>query len=149
MFDIPPGVSDAAIITENYHAEIQAQIHQTASRYNHELESVLASVLKEGSSSNWLAEENILIETATIVMAKSFIESLPVSFQAPSIAPEPDGDLSIEWYKEKRRVLTASINSVGTIQWAALIGSEDPRGTVQFTGKAPDTILFYLTRILA
>jgi len=87
-------------------------------------------------------------QAATIVLAKAFIESLPVSFQNPVIEPEPDGDISIEWYRGKRQTLTASISSVGSIAWAALIGSEDPRGSVNFTGKIPETIFFHLTRIL-
>ena len=149
MFDMPQGVSDAAIISDGCNAEIQIQSQQTVSRYNHELEDGLADALIEGTSAEWLADENQEVQASTIMLAKCFLESLPAGFQNPSIAPEPDGDISIEWYREKRRVLTASINAIGTIEWAALFGSEDPRGTVQFSGRTPDTILFHLTRILS
>lgn len=149
MLDMPQGVSDAAIISDACSAEIQLQSQQTVSRYNHELEDGLADALREGTSPEWLADENLKVQASTIMMAKSFLESLPTNFQNPSIAPEPDGDISIEWYREKRRLLTASINAVGTIEWAALFGNEDPRGTVQFSGRTPDTILFHLTRILS
>jgi len=149
MFDIPQGVSDAAYITDSCNAEIQIQSQQTATGYNHELEGSLATALKDGSSAEWLADGNQQIQASTIMFAKAFIESLPVNFQSPTIEPEPDGDISIEWYKEKRRLLSASISSVGSIEWAALLGSEDPRGTITFTGKAPETIVFYLSSILA
>ena len=149
MFDIPQGVSDAAYITDNCNAEIQIQSQQTATGYNHELEGSLATVLEEGNSAEWIADGNKQIQASTIMFAKLFIESLPANFQSPTIEPEPDGDISIEWYKEKRRLLSASISSVGSIEWAALLGSEDPRGTINFTGKAPETIVFHLSRILA
>jgi len=149
MFDMPKGVSDAAFITDSCYAEIQLQSQQTTTGFNHELEALLATALQEGNSDEWLKDGNKPIQASTIMFAKSFIESLPVSFQSPTIEPEPDGDISIEWYKEKRRLLSASINSVGSIEWAALLGSEDPRGTINFTGKAPETILFHLSRILA
>lgn len=149
MFDIPQGVSDAAMIADNCQAEIQIQSQQTASRYNHELEDLLTAAFNEGTSDEWRVDGNTEVQTATIVFAKSFIESLPAKLQNPTIAPEPDGDISIEWFAEKRRLLTASINSTGRIEWAALLGNEDPRGSIQFSGNAPETILFYLTRILA
>jgi len=149
MFDMPQGVSDAAYITDSCNAEIQIQSQQTTTGYNHELEGLLATVLEEGNSNEWVADGNEQIQASTIMFAKLFVESLPTSFQSPTIEPEPDGDISIEWYKEKRRLLSASICSVGSIEWAALLGSEDPRGTINFTGKAPETIVFHLSRILA
>jgi len=149
MFDMPQGVSEAAIIADSCHAEIQIQSQQTASRYNHQLIDSLASAYNEAISTEWLADGNSEIKPATLVYAKEFIESLPAKFQNPTIAPEPDGDLSIEWFAEKRKLLTVSMNSTGRIEWAALFGNEDPRGSIQFSGKTPDTILFYLTRIIA
>lgn len=148
MFDIAPGASEAANITDALNAEITIQSQRTVTGFNHELESALMATLKVGTSPVWLAEGNEELQASTIVFARSFIQSLPLSFQSPAIEPEPDGDISIEWYRGKRKTLTVSINSVGTIAWAALVGSEDPRGSVNFTGKTPETILFYLTRIM-
>jgi hypothetical protein len=148
MFDIAPGESDAACITDDLNASIAVQSHMTATRYNHDLESALAAVLETGTSAEWINDGNEELQAATIVFAKAFIESLPAGFQNPAIEPEPDGDISIEWYRGKRKTLTASISPVGRIAWAALIGSEDTRGSVNFTGKTPETILFHLSRIL-
>ena len=48
------------------------------------------------------------------------------------IAAEPDGQLNFEWSPAPRRLLTVSISACGTV-WAALIDSEDPRGSCQFS----------------
>ena len=65
----------------------------------------------------------------------------------PSISAEPDGQLNFEWYQTPRRLLSASINSSGTLYWAALIGSEDPRGSCQFVDQFPQTLLYWIGQV--
>lgn len=147
MFDIPQGVSEAAEIIDTIRSEIVQNSRQSVSHYNHELENSLAVVQREGSSADWCIEGNEPVRMSTALTTRSFIETLPGRYQNPDIAPEPDGHISVEWYLEKRRLLTVSIGPDQKLYWAALIGNEDPRGSATFTGRTPPTVAFLLERI--
>lgn len=81
------------------------------------------------------------------MIAKQFVESLPVAYRTPTISGEPDGHISLEWYVHPRRIFTVSINPNGILHWAALIGAEDPRGSCPFYGEMPRTLLYWIGRV--
>ena len=96
---------------------------------------------------NWDGEGAEAISTETHDVARHLLESLPGDTPLPSISPEPDGQLNFEWYRSARRLLTASIGSNATLHWAALIDSEDPRGSCQFVDDFPQTLLYWIGKI--
>ncbi|MHB8866296.1 MAG: hypothetical protein ACYC6N_28250, partial [Pirellulaceae bacterium] len=57
-----------------------------------------------------------------------FIQNLPLGFPQPDVAREPDGHINFEWYRSPRRVFSVSIAPNNRLHWAALIGTESPRG---------------------
>jgi hypothetical protein len=50
-----------------------------------------------------------------------FINSLPDSLEDPSICSDPSGDISIEWYKDARRVFSVSVTKDAALIYAAQI----------------------------
>ena len=96
---------------------------------------------------NWDGEGAEAISTETHEVARRLLESLPSDMPLPSISAEPDGQLNFEWYQAPRRLLSASISSGGTLYWAALIGSEDPRGSCQFVDQFPQTLLYWIEQV--
>ena len=96
---------------------------------------------------NWDGEGAEAISTETHEVALRLLESLPSDMPLPSITAEPDGQLKFEWYQAPRRLLSASINSAGTVYWAALMGSEDPRGSCQFVDRFPQTLLYWIGQV--
>ena len=96
---------------------------------------------------NWDGEGAQAISTETHEVARRLLESLPRDMPLPSISAEPDGQLNFEWYQAPRRLLSASINSGGTLYWAALIGSEDPRGSCQFVDQFPQTLRYWIGQV--
>lgn len=89
------------------------------------------------------------VSHATFRASCRLIESLPLGFPSPTVTAEPDGHLNLEWYKNPRRILSVSISPTGTLHWAALIGSEDPRGSCRFLDELPQTILYWIGRVYA
>ena len=75
------------------------------------------------------------------------LESEPARPVVPSVGAEPDGDITLEWYRATNWVLSVSVSADGILYYAALLGSEDPRGTCQFDGEVPDTILYWIGRV--
>ena len=96
---------------------------------------------------NWDGEGAQAISTETHEVARRLLESLPSDMPLPSISAEPDGQLNFEWYQAPRRLLSVSISSGGTLYWAALIGSEDPRGSCQFVDQFPQTFLYWIGQV--
>ena len=96
---------------------------------------------------NWNGEGADAISPETHEVARRMLESLPSDMPLPSISAEPDGQLNFEWYQAPRRLLSASISSSGTLYWAALIGSEDPRGSCQFADQFPQTLLYWIGQV--
>lgn len=89
------------------------------------------------------------VSHATFRAACQLIASLPLGFPSPTVTAEPDGHLNLEWYKNPRRILSVSVSPSGTLHWAALIGSEDPRGSCRFLDELPQTILYWIGRVYA
>ena len=96
---------------------------------------------------DWDGEQAEAISTETFEVARRFIEALPLHSTLPTISPEPDGQLNFEWYQAPRRLLTVSVSAGGTLHWAALIGSEDPRGSCQFVDRFPKTLLYWISQV--
>ena len=112
---------------------------------------VLFDTLQETSQRcqqpDWDGEQAEAISIETYAVARRFIEALPRHSPLPTITPEPDGQLNFEWYHSPRRLLTVSVSASGTLYWAALIGSEDPRGSCQFSDQFPKTLLFWISQV--
>jgi hypothetical protein len=109
----------------------------------------LAKVSQECGSANWDSEGADAVEQNTVQNAYLFLEALPPGYPLPDILAEPDGHLNLEWYRGTRRILSVSVSPEGTLYWAALIGTEDPRGSCLFSGDIPDTILYWIRRVSA
>ena len=95
----------------------------------------------------WDEEDAEAITLDTYNVARRFLMALPRDSQLPTINPEPDGQLDFEWYQSPRRLLTVSVCATGTLYWAALIGTEDPRGSCQFVDQFPKTLLYWISQV--
>lgn len=84
------------------------------------------------------------ISLQTHAIARRLLELLPSDTPLPVVTPEPDGQINFEWYRAPRRLLTTSISGTGTLYWAALVDSEDPRGSCQFAEQFPPTLLYWI-----
>ena len=144
---VESGVSEAAQTLKDFRNRIDVLNHESATFSNLSLDDQLIDAYCEATQSDWDGEGSTPVEPGTLKLAKEFVESLPRKYQTPEIAPEPDGHVSLEWYNGKRRLLSVSVNPDGRLHWAALIGSEDPRGSCVFFGEAPKTLLHLLRRV--
>jgi hypothetical protein len=109
----------------------------------------LGEVYEECRDADWDGDGADRIEQETLRNAYLFIEALPDGYPLPDITPEPDGHLDLEWYRQPRRILSVSVSSEGMLYWAALVGTENPRGSSSFYGDIPDTILYWIRRVCA
>lgn len=147
MKTLRTGMSDAAKTLQDYQREFERFNEQSVTFSNLPLGDQLIDAFAEASAPDWDGAGSVAVHPETLTLAKDFIESLPRKYQTPEISPEPDGHINLEWYVNKRRLLSISVNPDGRLHWAALICSEDPRGSCVFLGQAPKTILHVLSRV--
>jgi len=109
----------------------------------------LFQVVKECCEPNWDGYGAQPVSDTTYQLAQKFLEALPLGMPAPSIGAEPDGHLTVEWFRSPRRTLSVSISPEGDLHYAALIGSAKAYGTEPFFGEAPKAIVDFIHRVMA
>ncbi|OGC02680.1 hypothetical protein A2V82_09415 [candidate division KSB1 bacterium RBG_16_48_16] len=80
--------------------------------------------------------------------AYSFLETLASSIPVPSLSAEPDGHITLEWYKSPRQILSVSISPEGELHYAALLGPNRSYGTEVYLGETPKIIFNLIQRVL-
>jgi hypothetical protein len=76
-----------------------------------------------------------------------FVQNLALGFPRPTVSGEPDGHINFEWYRSPRRVQSKSNGPDNRLYWAALIGTESPRGSARYIERIPEIILDQIARV--
>lgn len=96
---------------------------------------------------NWDCHGALPVEQDTLRNTYLFIEALPLGTPLPSIGAEPDGHLTLEWYRQPRWALSVSVSPDGILYYAAFFGTDDVRGSESFFGEVPDILLGLIRRV--
>ena len=88
----------------------------------------LVEVFNECSSADWDGEQAKPISEGVLNDAVRFLCSFPLGIDAPEVGAEPDGAMTLEWYRSPNKVISISINPDGWVYWAALIGTSRRHG---------------------
>lgn len=107
----------------------------------------LGEVWDECKQPNWDCHGASAVDHDTLRNAYIFLEALPLGCPLPSVAAEPDGHISLEWYHAPRWILSVSISPSGTIYYAALFGLSKMRGSEPFYGEVPPIVLRLIQRV--
>ena len=125
--------------------DVVPMVGQEADRAN--LRSEFIRIAQHCAAPHWDGDHAEAVSPATVNAANRLVDSLPLDVPLPTVTAEPDGQLNFEWYREPRKLLSVSVSATGTLYWAALIGSEDPRGSIQFSDQFPKTLLYWISQI--
>jgi hypothetical protein len=101
----------------------------------------LAEVYDECRQAGWDGYGANAVEQESLRRAYVLIQSLPLGFPRPSISAQPDGQLTMEWYRTPTRTLSLSIDPDGFIHYAGLFGAEKHFGTVPLLDGLPERLL--------
>lgn len=107
----------------------------------------LSRVAHECGIANWDGYGATPVAQQTYVQARSFLDALPLGMPVPSVGAEPDGHITLEWYRSPRRLLSISVSPEGDLHYAALIGPARAYGTEPFLGEPPPPILDLIHRV--
>jgi hypothetical protein len=88
----------------------------------------LYEVFEECSFEGWDGEQAKPISGEVLEDAIKFLYLFPPGIEAPEVGAEPDGAITLEWYRSPNKVISISINPDGRVYWAALIGTSKRHG---------------------
>lgn len=108
----------------------------------------LIECLKETSDENWDGYGASAINWESFKNALQFILNLPLEVPPPDVSVDPDGEISLEWYRNPRKIFSVSIGADGTLAYAGIWEKEEEHGTVYWKrGKLPRQILNWIRKI--
>jgi hypothetical protein len=147
MTTVHSGASDAALLIDQVQNLIRDRFNSsvTLSRIR-AIESILEAW--QSTDENWkLKGDEVAIPEEVKDASIRFVQSLPLGFPQPVVSGEPDGHINFEWYRSPRRVLSVSIGPDNRLYWAALVGTESPRGSATYIERVPEIILNQIARV--
>jgi hypothetical protein len=109
----------------------------------------LNEIFTEHSNSNWDGYDAKPISGDAYLEAEKLIRVLPINptFPIPEIIPEPGGEITFEWYRDKREVFVLSVSGQNEIVYSGLFGSNKIHGIEYFGDSLPSVILDTLRRL--
>lgn len=122
--------------------------HITASRVMKQSTfGALAEVFSECQGEAWDGYSARPLSSSSFRNATKFLDILPSWVPVPEIAPEPDGEIALEW-RRGESILSISVGADGTITYAGLFGSKSKiRGTEPFDDSIPPVVLESIRRL--
>jgi len=107
----------------------------------------LLKTFEECRKPNWDGYGAQPVREETYDLAHQFLTALSLSTPVPSIGAEPDGHITVEWYRSPQRTLSVSISPDGELHYAALLGAERICGTETFRARMPQVLSDLIARI--
>lgn len=109
----------------------------------------LFDVFVNNQKPGWDGDSAEPVVQDTYLNAYRFLESLPPAIQAPSIGVEPDGHITLEWYKAPRHTISVSVSPDGFLYYSALMGLRKTNGSEPFFGDVPKIVLELIGKVYA
>ncbi|MDQ6950427.1 MAG: hypothetical protein Q9M26_02035 [Mariprofundales bacterium] len=108
----------------------------------------MAAIEEECEMSGWDGYNAVPVDPLSVSLAKQFLESLPLGCEAPTIGAEPDGQVTLEWYRAPTLMLSVSVSPTGELHYASLLGASKRYGSEPFSGVVPESVLDLVRKIL-
>ncbi len=145
---MPSGVSDTAQYVTETTQRNRRYLHKS---YAFGIESLLheelAEVWAECQEAGWDGYGALPVSRDAWRNTYKFLQAWQIGFPRPTIGAEPDGNLTLEWYRNPRRVLSISVSPDDLLHYAALLGANRTCGTETFFGEIPESILNLVRRV--
>ncbi len=107
----------------------------------------LARVVAERTAAGWDGDRAEPVSREAAHYASQLIRSLPYHLPLPSLCPEPDGCIELEWYRDPGRLVVVSVDHEGQLHWITQFGGAKSRGTTPFYGSISGSLLEAIERV--
>lgn len=117
--------------------------HQVAN----EIVQELNNIYEDCSQPNWDSYGATPIDIETYRESLRFIEYLPKDIPCPELTPEPDGEVSFEWFISNQKLFSVSIGRNGELSYAGIYGIIKAHGAEFLGDELPKTIFENIKRV--
>lgn len=107
----------------------------------------LEKTLDECSSDGWDGDRAKALSKEVLQSSVTFLQSFPPGIEPPQIAAEPDGAITLEWYRSPEKVISVSIDLGGEVYYAAIIGALRRHGRGSVHSGVSDDLLELIERV--
>ena len=113
--------------------------------YQTDILKTLDNIFNECSKKNWNGYNAPPLRKKAYNEARKIIEELPPNIPMPDIVPEPDGDIGLDWYREKHFGFTISVSGNNKINYAGVFGEGNTTsGNMCFKESIPFVIIKHI-----
>lgn len=103
-------------------------VQASASDWGPLVDGALRCIRDECSSTNWDGEDGKPVSRRTIELTRKIVEaifaSLPLSTPPPDLVPESDGEISVNWVLDAKRMFALSIGEHEKLNFAGQFGDK-------------------------
>jgi hypothetical protein len=143
------GASDDAQALNSFFEKIIEDCSPSAIVGANESLQELYNLWEECSWENWDGYGAQPVDLNSFNEAERFIRALPTTVREPEVAVDPDGEISLEWHIEPRKVFSVSIGKRNEITYAGLYGLNKTYGREYFDDEIPKAIFDNLDRLFS
>lgn len=145
---IAQGYSEAAQYIDSTRQSMGQYFHQSVAFSKQPAYDELATVWRECNVANWDGSDAFPVLAETFETAYLLIQALPLACPLPSVGAEPDGHLTLEWYRHPCWTLSVSVSPGNVLYYAALFGEGYAKGSEVFLSEVPKTVLNLIERVM-
>lgn len=111
--------------------------------------SDLRALALECAEANWDGYGAAAIDELAVRNAEDVLFALPPGIPMPDLAPEPNGGVSLEWFRSRNQMFSISVNRGLRLAYAWLDGSDRGHAVARFDQRViPAGILEGIKRII-
>lgn len=142
--DFKPGISHDALKLAATVVDIRRGLRTAKSR---SIEIELINLFSETSEANWDGYGAEPVCAEALITARKFLNLLPHDIPTPEIAANPAGEVVLEWYFSKTRLVSLDVAPNRTVTYIGFCGPNRQKGVECFDQTIPGTILALLRRV--
>jgi hypothetical protein len=146
----PPISTQALEVTSEMGEIIQALDSTVTFRPRHwQAGDALLDLVNETREVGWDGGDAAPVREETIAQVWALLSALPSQVPMPEVSAEPDGDVALDWIKDRERQVSISVRHNGELNFAGMFGGgRKVHGSDVFSGKMPPMVLSAIEQVL-
>lgn len=152
MLTIPTALAaseDGQLVEESFE-EVRRRFHDLdASGVEQFVTTELAATRREASGPGWDGHNGEPVSGRAIELAELFVRRLPLGFPLPTSGAEPDGHVTLEWYRGASRMISVSVDPTGWLHFACIKDVSRTDGMYPFVDEVPAELLDLIEKVCA
>ncbi len=111
-------------VVDSANEDIASSFFWSKGTVQYEIEEIARECNREG----WGGNGTLPVSALAVKVARDLISNISVGFDNPSVSPEVDGGISLEWYKSSNNLFSISCNVDGSFSYLAVINGTQTYG---------------------